>query len=176
VGFWENGKYETMPSGRFRRKKATRVLSKTDGKSKGISWKGQKGMLQQFLWVVVGLVCLWMFRQQFLFGGQHMNVTELNAIWKAGKGSPTEVLVDVREPGEFAGGHVAGARNIPLGDIVAKASDLKGYTTVYVICLSGARSNSACNMLKKVLPPDTKLINIDGGTGAWIGYGFPVEK
>lgn len=58
-------------------------------------------------------------------------------------------LVDVRSPGEFAGVHLDGARNIPVGDIGRRAQELgdKG-KPVIVYCASGARSAMAKRTLK----------------------------
>lgn len=60
------------------------------------------------------------------------------------------VLVDVRTPGEFAAGHVAGARNIPLGDLSRQASKLGSKKRpVLVYCRSGSRSRSAKGVLER---------------------------
>lgn len=59
-------------------------------------------------------------------------------------------LVDVRSPGEFAGGHLAGALNIPvgeLGDRVAEVGDKAKPVVLY--CASGMRSASAAGILRR---------------------------
>lgn len=58
-------------------------------------------------------------------------------------------LVDVREPGEFAGGSVKGAINIPLGKIPAELSRFKGKENIVVFCRSGNRSNQAKVLLER---------------------------
>ena len=75
-----------------------------------------------------------------------------------------EVLVDVREPYEFAGGNIPGARNIPLGDIPNAADELKKFKTVYVNCRSGGRSAHACEFLVGV---GVHAVNVEGGMIAW---------
>ena len=58
-------------------------------------------------------------------------------------------LVDVRSPGEFAGGHLPGARNIPVGDLSARAADrIPKDRPVVVYCASGVRSARAASILK----------------------------
>ena len=52
-------------------------------------------------------------------------------------------IVDVRSPGEFATGHAAGSRNIPLGDLERGAKDLDSKRWVIVCCASGTRSGTA---------------------------------
>ena len=129
-------------------------------------------------WVVVVVsVALFTIRLIFASGGETMNVQELKTVWLDSNNKPAdETLIDVREPGEFSGGHVPRARNVPLGTLANATETLKSFKTVYVICLSGGRSAKACQTLKSLLASDTRLINIEGGTSAWIGQGFSTEK
>lgn len=57
-------------------------------------------------------------------------------------------IVDVRTPGEFQGGHVAGSRNIPLDKVSSKMNEIKKMGPVVLCCASGARSGQATSMLK----------------------------
>ena len=60
------------------------------------------------------------------------------------------VLLDVRTPGEYAGGHIPGSKNLPLQsifDIAKLVPDVQ--TPVFVYCQSGARSHRAAAFLKK---------------------------
>lgn len=57
------------------------------------------------------------------------------------------VIVDVRTPGEYAGGHVKGSVNIPLNALQAQMSKLKKDKPVITCCASGMRSGSARAML-----------------------------
>lgn len=60
------------------------------------------------------------------------------------------ILVDVRSPAEFAGGHLEGAINVPVEAIGARAPELarRGQKLV-VYCRSGARSGSAAAALAR---------------------------
>lgn len=58
-------------------------------------------------------------------------------------------LVDVRTPGEFAAGSVAGAINIPLDKLSAGLAQFKGKKQVVVFCQSGNRSAMAKSLLAK---------------------------
>lgn len=58
-------------------------------------------------------------------------------------------LVDVRTPGEFAGGSVKGAVNIPLTSLQSNIKKFKNKKSVVVFCASGARSSQAKNILIK---------------------------
>lgn len=61
------------------------------------------------------------------------------------------IFIDVREPFEFATGHVKGAINIPPSKLMAGAKKLDGVpkdTELVLYCLSGSRSNVSINILK----------------------------
>ena len=59
------------------------------------------------------------------------------------------VIIDVRSPGEFQGGHVAGSKNIPLQSIQSRVNDIKKMNKPVVLCCaSGARSGQATQFLK----------------------------
>jgi rhodanese-related sulfurtransferase len=60
------------------------------------------------------------------------------------------VLVDVRSPSEFSAGHLQGAKNIPVGDLQRRASELSKDRDVIVYCASGMRSASALRTLKSL--------------------------
>lgn len=59
------------------------------------------------------------------------------------------IIVDVRSPGEYAGGHVKGSKNIPLDKISGKMNTIKKWNKpVITCCASGMRSGSAASILK----------------------------
>ncbi len=85
-------------------------------------------------------------------------------------------IVDIRETGEYAGGHLPNAKNYPLSklaDHAAELEKLKGRPLI-VCCASGMRSNKACGELKKL--GFDKLYNLAGGVDAWVGAGYPIKK
>ena len=86
------------------------------------------------------------------------------------------VVVDVREQGEFSGGHISGAKHFPLASLEKRGGDLKKYSKkpIVVVCASGARSRAACSTLKKLGFEDVSLLT--GGMGAWQQASLPVEK
>jgi rhodanese-related sulfurtransferase len=60
------------------------------------------------------------------------------------------IVIDVRSQGEFAGGHIKGAKNIPLNEIDSKINDIKKLNKpVIACCASGMRSSQATSILKK---------------------------
>ena len=73
--------------------------------------------------------------------------------------------LDVREPDEFELGHVAGAANLPLGDLDGRIDDLPAGRPLLVYCASGQRSTSAASVLeRRGIGP---VVNLRGGYGAW---------
>jgi rhodanese-related sulfurtransferase len=85
-------------------------------------------------------------------------------------------LVDVRDAGEYAGGHALGAKNLPLARLESGAGDVakKKDATLIVYCDSGDRSGKAAAALRK--QGYTKVLNLSGGFGAWKQAGLPVER
>jgi hydroxyacylglutathione hydrolase len=83
-------------------------------------------------------------------------------------------VIDVRRPGEYADGHVPGAVSLPLGpDLSERAAGLNHRRPTAVICAGGYRSSAATSLLAP--RGFTELLNVTGGTGAWVSSGFPVE-
>ncbi|CAB4562072.1 unannotated protein [freshwater metagenome] len=79
------------------------------------------------------------------------------------------ILIDVREADEYVSGHVPGAINIPLSELVGRESECGLGDTVYVICQAGGRSARACEHLSQQLNlQSVSFVNVLGGTGAWI--------
>lgn len=58
------------------------------------------------------------------------------------------IIIDVRSKGEFAGGHIKGAINLPLNDLQKNLSKLPKGKTIIACCASGMRSASAKSILK----------------------------
>jgi len=84
-------------------------------------------------------------------------------------------IVDVRRPAEYSNGHVPRAMNAPLSSLDRTIDQLplhKDKPTA-VICAGGYRSSAAASLLQQ--QGFTNLINVAGGTGAWINAGYPVE-
>ncbi|WP_164540406.1 rhodanese-like domain-containing protein [Streptomyces abyssomicinicus] len=85
-------------------------------------------------------------------------------------------VVDVRSPGEFAGGHLPGAHNIPLDRVKEAADTLRAAAErapLLIVCASGARSANACAQLASL---GIAAAGLEGGTGAWAAAGNPLER
>ena len=85
------------------------------------------------------------------------------------------VLIDVREPAEYAAGHVAGARNIPLASLDgAKGLPTNKALPLIVVCATGARAGRAVGVLKKQGYENAQALA--GGLAGWREANLPVEK
>lgn len=100
-----------------------------------------------------------------MFGWGVKTITTDELAEKLAAGKP--VLLDVREPDEFAQGHVPGARNVPLGRLAAEIPKLDPAAETLVICRSGHRSATAAKQLKRA--GFTDVHSVRGGTLAWRG-------
>ncbi|MFB1050379.1 rhodanese-like domain-containing protein [Paraliobacillus sp. JSM ZJ581] len=76
-------------------------------------------------------------------------------------------LIDVREPKEFDGGHILGARNIPLTQLKQRMKELRKDQPIYLYCQSGSRSARAAMILNKKGYND--LFDLQGGYKKWTG-------
>jgi hydroxyacylglutathione hydrolase len=83
------------------------------------------------------------------------------------------LLLDVRGLGEHAGGHVPGARHIPLGDLPERASELPRDVPVAIYCEGGTRSRIGASVLRRA--GFTRLFDQGGGFPAHAEAGLPVE-
>ncbi len=83
-------------------------------------------------------------------------------------------VLDVRRPAEYRDGHVPRAANVPLGpELAGDARHLDSGRATAVICAGGYRSSAATSMLEQ--HGFHQLLNVTGGTGAWIKAGHAVE-
>jgi rhodanese-related sulfurtransferase len=89
-------------------------------------------------------------------------------------GDPTPLLVDVREPDEFATERVDGAVLVPISRFRERYEELPKDRPLLVICHAGSRSQSATSFLLQQGWTDVQ--NVDGGTLAWRQAGLPLKS
>lgn len=85
-------------------------------------------------------------------------------------------VIDVRTPGEYAGGHLPGALNIPLDRIRRALADIRQAADrgeVLIVCASGARSENACRILAE---NGITTATLSGGTNAWAADGHDLHR
>jgi glyoxylase-like metal-dependent hydrolase (beta-lactamase superfamily II)/rhodanese-related sulfurtransferase len=84
------------------------------------------------------------------------------------------LVLDVREPEEYAQGHVPGAINLPQADLASRLDELPRDSPLALICRSGARSLRAAQFLRQV--GFEQVTDVQGGTQAWRAAGKPLVK
>jgi len=105
-----------------------------------------------------------------------ISVNQLYSKWLTAKEKGEVIkLVDVREVGEYAQAHVPGAELIALNTVPARSDEFPSTGEVYVICRSGMRSSHAIEFLEQNYGHQN-LINVTGGTMAWVEASYPVEQ
>jgi rhodanese-related sulfurtransferase len=83
---------------------------------------------------------------------------------------PSAHIVDVREPDEWANGHIGHASLVPLATVPGNLEAFDAEPT-YVVCRSGGRSGQACDFLRN---QGRAAVNVTGGMIAWTAAGFEV--
>lgn len=81
-------------------------------------------------------------------------------------------VLDVREPVEWAHGHVEGALHIPLGELMARVDEVPHEQTL-VVCKVGGRSSQAVAWLAQ---QGRDVVNLDGGMLDWEAAGRPMAS
>jgi thioredoxin 1 len=108
--------------------------------------------------------------------GQNKNVLAPQAFAEKIKTATESTLIDVRTPGEFADGHIAGAKNYDWNGehFEHQVMGLDKSKPVLVYCLKGGRSASAASRLRGM--GFKEVYELEGGTSAWSGANMPLTK
>lgn len=102
--------------------------------------------------------------------GQHLAADDFSEAMS----KPGTVVLDVRTPAEFAGGHLPKAQMIDFkaSDFATKIEALDKTATYAVYCRSGSRSNAA--MQQMAAAGFKNVYDLSGGIGAWQTMGGPM--
>ncbi len=107
---------------------------------------------------------------------QVKNNLTANEFEKAISNTDSVQLLDVRTPGEYAGGHIKGALLADWNnkeEFERRVGFIDKNKPVYVYCLAGGRSAAAAKKLRA--DGYTKVFELDGGTNAWKAADKPLE-
>ncbi len=88
--------------------------------------------------------------------------------------NPNVAFIDVREPDEYAAGHIPGVKLIPLGSVPSRLSEIPKDKTVIAVCRSGNRSSQATKYLRD--QGFDNVHNMTGGMSQWTQAGYKVER
>jgi len=86
------------------------------------------------------------------------------------------LVIDVRESSEYASGHIANSRHIPLAQLADHLKSLEKFKTrpIIVNCRSGSRAAGAVGILRK--NGFNEVFTLRGGILAWAQASMPLEK
>jgi len=82
--------------------------------------------------------------------------------------------VDVREPWEYAQGHISGTRSLPLSELGFRLGEVRSHEPLTISCRSGVRSMTAARTLER-LGVAGAPVNVRGGILRWQELGLPIE-
>ena len=121
--------------------------------------------------VVSGAFLLWPMLNEAKGGGTKVSTQDAVQLINREKA----VLIDVSEPAEYAAGHVAGSKSVPLGQLEASTALPKNRALpLVVVCPTGNRAGRAVPTLKKLGFENVRTLA--GGIEAWRAASLPVEK
>lgn len=131
-------------------------------------------ILANWLLILVALVSGAMLFAPVLSGQPAAAVTPAEAVHLMNR--EKAAVIDVREATEFAAGHIAGARHVPLAELAEKLpAAVKNKTLPLVLCCASGRRSAAAVAVAKKLGHE-KAFSLAGGLNAWREAGLPVEK
>ena len=121
--------------------------------------------------LVSGTLLIWPVLTQGTTGG--IKVSAADAVQLINR--ERAVLIDVSEPAEYAAGHVAGSRNVPLASLEGSRDLPKNKSLpVVVVSPTGTRAPRAVAVLRKLGFENAR--SLAGGLNAWRAANLPVEK
>ncbi len=130
-------------------------------------------MQQNAVYIFIALLVGWMLWQRVI-APKLSGVKSISASEYMKLRNHTHVLLDVRQPGEWAAGHAKAAMHMPLGEVSARMHEIGADKPVVVICASGNRSAMAATALAKA--GFATVYNFSGGMGAWRSAGLPLQS
>ena len=86
------------------------------------------------------------------------------------------LIIDLRVAADYKGGHIKGAKNVPVGELAKKLDSFTAYKNkpVLIYCNSGNSASGAIRLLKKAGFDNIK--NLNGGIAAWKEANMPLSK
>lgn len=129
---------------------------------------------QNLMWIAIAVVSGGMLLWPMLTGAGVESLTPASATLKINR--EEAVLLDVRESGEWATGHIPNARHITQAQLDKRLSEIEKFKSrpIIVYCATGNRSTSACKTLKEA--GFEQVFNLGGGIAAWRDASLPVTK
>jgi glyoxylase-like metal-dependent hydrolase (beta-lactamase superfamily II)/rhodanese-related sulfurtransferase len=167
-----NGKYATWAGSMLSHDKPIVVIAEEGGEEEAVMRLGRIGFDNVAGYLTGGMSAL-ASRDDLVERTERITAPAL-AEWLAGKrpdAGATPIVVDVRSEAEHAGGHIAGALNIPLTHLDERIGEIPSGKPVAVHCEGGYRSAIAASLLQKLGRPHVH--DMVGGYKAWLAAKLP---
>jgi rhodanese-related sulfurtransferase len=168
-----NGKYATWAGSMLTHDKPIVVIAEEGGEEEAVMRLGRIGFDNVAGYLAGGMNAL-AARDDLVERTERITAPALSE-WLAGKrpdAGPAPIVVDVRSEAEYAGGHIAGAVNIPLPHLGERIGEIPAGRPVAVHCEGGYRSAIAASLLQKRGRADVH--DMVGGYKAWLATKLPV--
>lgn len=134
---------------------------------------GSEGLLQKIL-IAIGLIVFVVFLERIVRKMREKAPLDSKGLKQMLDDGEPMIVVDVRDPGDFAQGHVPGALNIPLAQIESRLHEITADgKKIAFICKTDRKSSKAVDATLKI-GVDAEAVK--GGMELWTKLGFPVEK
>lgn len=132
----------------------------------------QQNILLVTVAVVSGSLLAWPLLMSLVNGTNEVGVTDaVNLINRK-----DALLIDVRDPTEFAAGHIPHARNVPAADVAGRLKEFEKFKArpVIIHCRNGQRSGAATNAFRKA--GFGEAVKLRDGLTAWEQANLPIQK
>ena len=135
---------------------------------------GGEGMIRNIL-IALALLAAVIFLPHFVRKLREKPMLGVASLKQQLDGGDDVLLLDVRPAAEVVGGHIAGARNIPLDELADRLAELEAFRQrpLRLLCRTDRRSAQAARLLAEAGFADAQVIQ--GGMTAWRAKGWPVE-
>jgi rhodanese-related sulfurtransferase len=133
----------------------------------------QKNIFLVAVCLVSGIMLVWPLIQRMTLGAAR-EVSVQQAVQLINRRDA--LVLDVRDASDYASGHIANARHIPVGEIEKRVAELEKakQRPVIVTCRTGARAAAACAVLRK--NGFQEVFSLKGGVLGWQQASLPLEK
>ena len=132
----------------------------------------QKNVLLVGLALGSGAMLAWPYLQRLIHGTNEVSVAD--AVKMINR--KDALLIDVREPDEYASGHIPQARNLPAGQIKDRLKEIEKFKAkpVIVLCRNGQRSGTVATTLRTA--GFAEAFKLRDGLTAWEQANLPLQK
>jgi rhodanese-related sulfurtransferase len=131
-----------------------------------------KNILLVAVAVASGTMLVWPYLMRLVHGTNEVSVNDAVRLIN----QKDALLIDVREPADYAAGHIPHARNVPASQIKERVKELEKFKSrpLIVHCRNGQRSSSATSALREA--GFTEAVKLRDGLTAWEQANLPIQK